>query len=252
MVQHHPWHADSAFAAYLTHALENLRQQLEADIAVSARFNQGPNSPSHAYHVGLSPDIARSLDLANWPQDPGSALEYLAGPAPTNKALRPIEIVGASAVARSALFRRLEHVRPVGDALALSLELDTTARQAFVFLRWFNRSRFSQNDERGLSDTIDILRQRLTLASNDSIQPPTGPVSGAVLNQHLQPATVSDRLSTTEQKILKYLKQALTEKQIAEEINRSPHTVHVHVKSIYLKLGVSSRRELLARLNSLK
>jgi len=52
------------------------------------------------------------------------------------------------------------------------------------------------------------------------------------------------RLSPTERRVLAGLVAGRTERQIAGDLKRSPNTVHVHVKSIYLKLGVNGRDEL--------
>ena len=54
------------------------------------------------------------------------------------------------------------------------------------------------------------------------------------------------KLSRTERLVLNYLRSDTTERQIAQTIHRSPHTIHAHVKNIYRKLGVNSRRELVA------
>ena len=51
-------------------------------------------------------------------------------------------------------------------------------------------------------------------------------------------------LSRSERAILPMLLQHLTENAIADRLNRSPNTIHAHVKSIYRKLGVRSRSEL--------
>lgn len=56
----------------------------------------------------------------------------------------------------------------------------------------------------------------------------------------------SSSLTATEQLVLQGLLQGLTEKQIAEENNQSPHTTHDHVKRIFRKYGVSSRSSLMA------
>jgi len=40
------------------------------------------------------------------------------------------------------------------------------------------------------------------------------------------------------------LLQRLTEQRIADHLNRSPNTVHVHVRNIYRKLGIHKRKEL--------
>ncbi len=63
-------------------------------------------------------------------------------------------------------------------------------------------------------------------------------------------AQITSRLSKTESKVLRQLHDRLTERQIAEALGRSPNTVHVHVKSIYRKLRISSRKQLLALLDS--
>ncbi len=43
------------------------------------------------------------------------------------------------------------------------------------------------------------------------------------------------------------LARGLGEKQVADELGVSPHTVHEYVKALYRRLGVTSRAELFAR-----
>ncbi|MFN0318083.1 MAG: response regulator transcription factor [Burkholderiales bacterium] len=50
-----------------------------------------------------------------------------------------------------------------------------------------------------------------------------------------------------EQVILKHLLLGKSVREIAEELGRSPHTVHDHVKSLHKKLDANSRGELVAR-----
>lgn len=52
-------------------------------------------------------------------------------------------------------------------------------------------------------------------------------------------------LSPTEKRVCALLLQRLTEQRIAEHLERSPNTVHVHVRNIYRKLGVRTRKQLL-------
>ena len=56
-----------------------------------------------------------------------------------------------------------------------------------------------------------------------------------------------DELSERELTVLRHLSGGLSEREIAAELYLSFNTVHSHVKSIYRKLGVSSRAEALAR-----
>ncbi|MCC6320937.1 MAG: helix-turn-helix domain-containing protein [Phycisphaerales bacterium] len=54
-------------------------------------------------------------------------------------------------------------------------------------------------------------------------------------------------LTVREQIILKHLLLGKSVKDIAEELGRSPHTVHDHVKSLHKKLNAKSRGQLVAR-----
>jgi DNA-binding CsgD family transcriptional regulator len=54
-------------------------------------------------------------------------------------------------------------------------------------------------------------------------------------------------ITPREQRILEQLTYGKTVKQIAEDMARSPHTIHDHVKSLHRKLRVKSRGELIAR-----
>lgn len=54
-------------------------------------------------------------------------------------------------------------------------------------------------------------------------------------------------LTAREQVILQHLLLGKSVREIADELGRSPHTVHDHVKSLHRKLNASSRGELVAR-----
>jgi DNA-binding CsgD family transcriptional regulator len=62
--------------------------------------------------------------------------------------------------------------------------------------------------------------------------------------RRLTPREIYHRLSSAERVVLDMLRSSHTERDIAETLHRSPHTVHAHVKSIYRKLDINSRREL--------
>ncbi len=60
-------------------------------------------------------------------------------------------------------------------------------------------------------------------------------------------ATSSRWLTAREQEVLELLVIGKSVRVIAEELGRSPHTVHDHVKSLHRKLDASSRGELVAK-----
>lgn len=60
---------------------------------------------------------------------------------------------------------------------------------------------------------------------------------------------VQPPLSPTERTVLSLLMRGLTERQVGNELDRSHNTVHVHVRNIYRKVGVTSRKMLYQVLN---
>jgi DNA-binding NarL/FixJ family response regulator len=63
------------------------------------------------------------------------------------------------------------------------------------------------------------------------------------------PDAVADALSARELEVLLLLDQHLATEEIARRLFISEHTVRSHVKSLLSKLGVSSRRDALEKLN---
>jgi DNA-binding NarL/FixJ family response regulator len=62
--------------------------------------------------------------------------------------------------------------------------------------------------------------------------------------------TPFDRLTDREWVVLQGLQSEDGEKQLADRLELSPHTLHSHIKSIYRKLGVQGRLPVLMRLGA--
>ena len=60
------------------------------------------------------------------------------------------------------------------------------------------------------------------------------------------------RLTPRQQQVLAHLTAGASEKELAYELNVSPHTVHEHIKAIHRAFGARSRGELLARVAKAK
>jgi len=87
-----------------------------------------------------------------------------------------------------------------------------------------------------------VLRKRQLLADmcrligDQLVDAPPRPIDGD-----------DEGLSPRMEQTLRWLLGGDSEKQVAKKLGLSPHTVHVYVKAIYRRYGVSSRGELLAR-----
>lgn len=82
---------------------------------------------------------------------------------------------------------------------------------------------------RVLEGTLPVLAQRLLIAFGD------------------EPISPGSLLTTREQEVLEQLVVGRTVREIAEDLERSPHTVHDHVKSLHRKFNASTRGELVSR-----
>jgi LuxR family maltose regulon positive regulatory protein len=69
----------------------------------------------------------------------------------------------------------------------------------------------------------------------------------AMLERPVRVARPHQALSDSELKVLRMLGGTLSERDIARELHLSHNTVHTHTKSIYRKLGVSSRVQAVQR-----
>jgi LuxR family maltose regulon positive regulatory protein len=63
---------------------------------------------------------------------------------------------------------------------------------------------------------------------------------------------VTDELTAREQAVLRFLPSGLSATEIGRELGISRDTVKTHTKSIYRKLGASSRRDAVARARELE
>jgi DNA-binding NarL/FixJ family response regulator len=61
-----------------------------------------------------------------------------------------------------------------------------------------------------------------------------------------RPAAATETLTPQERRLLQYLADGLTNKQIAVEMNVSENTVKYHLKNILQKLGAQNRTEAAA------
>jgi DNA-binding CsgD family transcriptional regulator len=76
--------------------------------------------------------------------------------------------------------------------------------------------------------------------------PPGSAVLGGIV-----PPKVTEQLSDSETRVLRYLPTHLTAPEIANELYLSVNTVSTHTRHLYAKLGVHSRHEAVDRARAL-
>lgn len=95
-------------------------------------------------------------------------------------------------------------------------------------------------------DTDEIIHAIFAIAKGEKFY--CNKVLDIVFNKHLYKKDVDDceatSLTIRENEIAVMLAKGLSNKEVAEKIHLSPHTVHTHRKNIMKKLGVRSASEL--------
>lgn len=245
---------DSELYGALVHAVDVTSVAVNADFA-AARVFGAPVTLQTGYvsacRLRLTP--AETAALSHWPTDEGSLLEYVRQRDIKDGVFRPREVMDELEYARQRLYRRIEAHTTVTDAFCVAFALEEAAWCCMAFLRCGESERFHEP----MLDAVDRLRPSLSRVVLRGLQRELVPrgydlrrSEEGMVHQPVSTAELLGKLSKTEMHVLGYLRSEMTEKRIADTIGRSPHTVHVHVKNIYRKLGVSSRKDLLTLFNA--
>ncbi|HEX2838439.1 MAG TPA: LuxR C-terminal-related transcriptional regulator [Phycisphaerales bacterium] len=71
-----------------------------------------------------------------------------------------------------------------------------------------------------------------------------GEIASAAFPEHLE---YGDLVTDREEEVVALLMRGLTVQEISKHLERSPHTIHDHIKKVHVKTGVTNRGELVAR-----
>ncbi len=209
-----------------THALTEIARVTAAQVAIWCEGQARLGS-------GLAPTL---IAETGWPceSDRSKVWSYWAS-ATTNPILARVATQGAQTFTRqdvipdelwnkSALRNEVYRAVDIGDMLVSTRTNARGGIGAFVLKRTRRERGFGDRER----DLVSMLQSSCVWMSNRT--------------------TVVDsvRLSPRERETLEYLLTGAREKQIADSLEVSQHTVHQYVKSIYRKFGVTSRAELLA------
>ena len=160
--------------------------------------------------------------------------------------LIPPSMNGRAALAEC--FQPLETLGGLVDAVSLRFQLQDHGSGTLIYLRCNNHAPFSGNNFWMLKHLLPAITKDITHAHTQwHKQQAWDPNArlGPITHSTHSTGELLKRLSKTERLILDRLRLWETEREVALAVGRSPHTVHVHVKSIYRKLVVTNRRQLL-------
>ncbi len=239
---------ESPLYGSLIHVVEVTGLAVQADIA-AARIFELPSAIESTYvsaaRLNVSP--AQELAIHDWPKDEDSLFEYVREQAISEGIFRPRELMDELAYSRCRFYRRIEACSRMVDSFCISVDLKDLTWCTLAFLRCNTSPVFDDQE----IDTIERLKPAIARLILSGFQKEAA-LRPNMLNRQDDPhgevfplPVQLAKLSKTERQVLNYLRSNMTERQIANALNRSPHTVHVHVKSIYRKLDISSRKQLM-------
>lgn len=256
---------------------------LAADIAAVRLFGDGspttgmtaraPGSRGHAgvrafvMHAPLRLPAAWDVALQEWPFSQESIFEFVARRNIRDCAFRVRELLGEQEFSGKRFFHVFEPHAAIIDSYCVTFPVHGPLWAMLLLLRATPSAAFTPGDAAllqrlkpvmaaSLRDTMkDHASPQINSRWNGSSAGPTprggAPDADSAGRQSgdrvLSPADAARRLaalSQTEKQVCKLLRDHITEAEVARTLGRSPHTIHVHVKNIYRKLSVNSRRDL--------
>lgn len=231
--------------AALMHVLGVTAPTIGAD-AAAVRLFRGGSVPTADDACIWPPGGLRPAELAawsDWPLDDRSLFTLIHHRGLQNAAFRMREQLDGLNPADQSRMMQAPGRQAIRDALGLCFTVREPTRGVAVFVKLGTSVEpFGE----GATAWLERLRPTLAWAVLAGVQRATHVGLPAGHDESPRPRKLEslDRLSDTERKVLDLLLAGRTERQAAAEIGRSPHTVHVHVKNLYRKLDVTSRRQL--------
>jgi len=231
---------DSPIYGALVHGAQVTATAVSADVTAARIFDEVAPVQVYVDAARLGPQACADADVNNWPLRHDSLFEVARQRSLQDAAFKPRQWIDAGDGPLPPIFLAIERHTPIRDSFCISFPLEAEAWCMFAYLRCGEQNGFSAPELQMIERIKPALRRLIKTAYHK--QTHAQPRGDAAIPG--QPAALLARLSRTEREILQPLLDGQTERQIGQAIHRSPHTVHVHVKNIYRKLGVNSRRQL--------
>ncbi len=239
---------ESTIYGAMSHVVGVMSRVIRASGVVAA-FRGQVATPSTVFihQCNHSSDSHECNRMYQWPDDPSSAVWHSL-PEPTgDRAVLFYPQMNMKVCAEIATMTGVPEVRQ--EARCMGITFATAPDCYMLFIRDAAQPAFTEEDCDRALRYVQQCGQIIRIGAQQENASLNGPIPFSLAQHHEASKFHSlDQLSSTERLVLDRLAQRETEKQVAEALSRSPNTVHVHVKSIYRKLRVNNRRELLVLL----
>ncbi len=227
-----------AIAHYALAVLHNARGDYGPALTAATRAAQGAELTCR--NMAL-PEIVEAATRAGDPARAQAAAEELE--------MRARVTGGSWGVALAARSRALitagpgaeEHYRDALDLLGRHRLLSYSARTHLVFGEWLRREGRRQEAREQLRTAHQLLTG---MGANAFAERAARELRATGEHPRKRTAQLTDALTTHEVQIARLVATGATTREVAEQLFLSPRTIDAHLRSIFRKLGITSRRQL--------
>ncbi|QQE11373.1 hypothetical protein JD969_18040 [Planctomycetota bacterium] len=237
---------DSSAFGSLIHAIEVTSATLRADITAGQIF--GLPSPEPCSYVStnrINIDNKAIKHLHNWPRSDASIYDFLQLYSMKDGIYHLTQLQSSPAIPiePDQFVQPINHAVEVVDSVCLTIQINQDVWAAIVYMRCNDSEPFNTQNIALIEQLKSSIARLFMIGLKRELQTdPNDSINDYMSNDPLE---LLKKLSKTERIVFNHLLKEMTERQIAEHMDRSRHTIHVYVKNIYNKLNVSSRRKLL-------
>ena len=240
----------SASYGALAHTVSVLGTAFETKVAAGRLIDTAAPLPRACVMLSqLSLPTGAATAMQDWPLQPDSVFGYFQKNRWNDFASRPSSKIDELTYSQLRLYQPVDAFTNIVDSLCLCVPLETAGWAMICLLRCGEQKSFTDP----LISTLDRFKPSIANTIDRAIAT-LGPVEiGSEACEEISqptdsPETLIAKLTPTERTVLHFLQAGITEREIGNQMHRSPHTIHVHVKNIYRKLDVSSRSQLMDKL----
>jgi DNA-binding CsgD family transcriptional regulator len=237
----------SAYGA-MAHAVDILMRVIDADAAVALTRDR----PSQieliyigAHGLRLTPE--QYSQLRKWPSSPRSIFWRQRKNPSDDKAC----LLKSNQTAESGMCQEVSQALAAADiqvnATCLTAPLLSHPACRVLFVRRSEHPSFAHAELNQIKRFTQHAAELIKLGYRRELE--RRRLTATAQGPATAPANLLDRLNATEHRVIQRLRLHETERQMAAALGKSPHTIHVHVTSIYRKLKISSRIQLLTLLD---
>ncbi|MEJ2863718.1 ATP-binding protein [Actinomycetospora flava] len=230
--------AEATFAQYALAVLHNGLGDYPSALQAAARASASDDPPTSSLAL---PELVEAAVRAGAPERAAAALEELTSRAAASGTPWALGLAARSRALTSTGPEADGHYREAIDRLGESRMATHLARTHLVYGEWLRR----EGSRQAARDQLRTAHEQLTAMGAEAFGERAARELRAT-GEHPRKRTErpSDALTAQERQIARLVATGATSQEVAAQLFLSPRTIETHLRNIFRKLGITSRRRL--------